>query len=350
MLVALLLAPSAQAWEIRPDPAFGEAFQRSSGWLGADGAYSVKLRGPWSGWLFSDTFVGSASDRGALLPGYRFLHNSWARFSLPNPHLALFSENSLVEARREHWYWVSQPVLDEHQRGYLFLGEFGSAPGPEGLNFAQTGSAVAPLDWRGEAPKVGKPVSIPHFRPEPAPVHFGAAALREGDWLYLYGTRDFHTRRELLLARAPWSSVTEARRWQFWAGSQWQESLNAASVLVPETSNELSVYRYGPEYRLLHQVGKTLWLHRASRPEGPWSERVALYETPEEPPIWTYNGKAHPEFVDEEGGMLITYNCNAMPAPLVLEDIDRYRPRCLRLYGDPWLKGSPTGPSSAGGV
>ena len=43
-------------------PEWDALFQRESGWIGADGNYSIPLKGETTLWLFSDTFVGTVKD------------------------------------------------------------------------------------------------------------------------------------------------------------------------------------------------------------------------------------------------------------------------------------------------
>src|SRR5271169_1245436 len=43
-------------------PEWDALFQRESGWIGADGDYSIPLKADTTLWLFSDTFVGKVKD------------------------------------------------------------------------------------------------------------------------------------------------------------------------------------------------------------------------------------------------------------------------------------------------
>ena len=43
-------------------PEWDAMFQRESGWVGADGNYSIPLKGDTTLWLFSDTLVGKVQD------------------------------------------------------------------------------------------------------------------------------------------------------------------------------------------------------------------------------------------------------------------------------------------------
>jgi hypothetical protein len=46
----------------KTDPEWDALFERESGWIGADGNYSIPLGGDTTLWLFSDTFVGKVKD------------------------------------------------------------------------------------------------------------------------------------------------------------------------------------------------------------------------------------------------------------------------------------------------
>ena len=335
LLLASLLwvqaaAAPTQDWKVTPDPSWDACFQRTQGWNGADGAYSVGLAGGWTGWLFSDTMVGTVNPDGSRSPDNRFLHNSWARIEGQRPANSVFSSDELIGAD-SNWYWVYQPVLEKDHRGYLFLGEFTIGEGPEGLNFRQVGTCLAQLDWRGDAPIVSGLLPVPYFREQPA-VNFGAAVIHDDQWIYVYGTRDFTTRKEVLLARVPQGHVDQFERWQFWP--DWSDSLDDAKPLLKEASNEFSVFWKDSEVRLLTQVGNEVRLYRSSSPSEPFSESVVLQKLPQEDSVMTYNAKAHPEM---GWPLLITYNRNALPPELIMKKADRYRPRCLRLSHDPWL-------------
>ena len=336
--VALLLVCSvlAQTRCTTPDPAWNRLFSRRQGWSGADGAYSVALPGGDLGWLFSDTFVGRVDASGRRDPRSRFLHNSWARTGARG---ARFAEIALLQARPGHWYWVYAPTLDEDGRGWLFVGEFTSAPGAAGFDFRQTGTALAALDWSGPSPRLGRPVSLPFFTSgAEGVVHYGASAVRDGEFLYVWGTRDRKGVKSARLARVPAQHPQNPSAWRFWTGTAWGERAADAVEFPGETANEFSVYRHPKRggWRWLDQVGRSIRLRRAPRPEGPWSDPVVVAETPaEQGGAWSYNAKAHPELSDGRG-LLITYNSNAFPPQQVMQHADLYRPRCLRLTRDPW--------------
>ena len=61
LLAALELCAGAEPAG-KAAPEWDALFQRSAGWTGADGAYSIQLSADTTLWLFSDTFVGRVKD------------------------------------------------------------------------------------------------------------------------------------------------------------------------------------------------------------------------------------------------------------------------------------------------
>ena len=57
---------------------YSSKFDRTEGWTGADGAYSVRLPSGDTLWLFSDTFWGGVNPEGKRAAGTRFINNSVA--------------------------------------------------------------------------------------------------------------------------------------------------------------------------------------------------------------------------------------------------------------------------------
>jgi hypothetical protein len=303
-------------------------FQRREGWTGADGAYSVALPENRKLWLFSDTFAGAADPAGNRLPGWKFVHNSWALD--PGNGKLKFSCQPLFQPPDGHgWFWVYASLLSPRGSLWTFLGQFEPAPGAPGFGFRQRGCWLAESSLKG--PAVQHYVPLPCFhRQAGATVTFGAAVLGCGQpYVYVYGTSDTGTDKSLLLARV---RLDDPTRWSYWHNGVWSQLLSDAAPLVSGVSNELSVYRERDGLRLLSQHGSNIELRRAVQPWGPFSPPVTVYRTPE---AFSYNAKAHPEYRSSQG-MLVTYNVNCLDPKKVEANAWIYRPRCLRLR-DPWL-------------
>ena len=154
---------------------------------------------------------------------------------------------------------------------------------------------------------------------------------------------------------------------------------------MPDNSSEMSVSIHPelpPEHRWLavygapFQIGsegggtvtpsRAIYARSAPRPEGPWSERVLLYEIPEvsatprrsgatvryagkaprpllSPETFCYAAKAHPRFA-EPGTLLLTYVCSLRGGglgarPRLLHDLETYVPRVVSVGMPPALRG-----------
>src|ERR1035441_8086177 len=75
LLAALELCADAEPVG-KAAPEWDALFQRESGWIGADGAYSIPFTSDTTLWLFSDTFVGKVKDGKRL--DARMINNSIA--------------------------------------------------------------------------------------------------------------------------------------------------------------------------------------------------------------------------------------------------------------------------------
>jgi len=52
----------AADWGAKSAPEYDRLFQRTNGWIGADGDFTVSLTNKLTLWLFSDTFIGDVRD------------------------------------------------------------------------------------------------------------------------------------------------------------------------------------------------------------------------------------------------------------------------------------------------
>ncbi|MCA9791237.1 MAG: DUF4185 domain-containing protein [Candidatus Eremiobacteraeota bacterium] len=331
LLLALLwlgLPAMAQPVVVQ-DHAYTAALRRSSGWTGADGAYSLPVRGG-TLWLFSDTFVGQVAEDGSRLPGWRMVHNSLAlqpgtdpagmEFWLPPEGHSWFEPPD-----GKGWFWLLDGVESEPGRVWVFLSGFEST-GAGSFDFTGRGGWLAELRVGASGPKV-----IGYQRVDFGPAVYGAAILAEGDHLFLYGTIDHRDHRELVLARSG-PDPSRLEEWRFAGPSGWTSRASEARVLLPEVSNEFSVHFENGSYWLIYESGGRIYRRRSSRPEGPFSAPEMVYQPPEatRQGLFTYNAKAHPELSPEQG-LLVSYNVNTFDNDRHLHEGWLYRPHFIRL-------------------
>lgn len=382
-------------------------FADQDGWLGGDAAASVVLPGGdgrSSLWLFGDSFVarsGATRER-----SYPFVHNSiaishcddrgdwrldfeWGHRADGTPR-AFFEPDPtapwVVEVRHETgespYYW---PISAASVRGTLFVALLRVAPasasGPFRLPFRLVGVDLARIE-NTDRPPAEWPIRYSTLATR-ADVLPAASLVASGEHLYLFAFLERGDGRSpRILTRLPlasleaWQSDLEHELETLAMDGRWLPGLEpgSARILMDDDASEMSVH-FDPELGEWLAVysdptttagdapADTVWLRRAARLEGPWSDRVALLRIPELGSSWAegspstragapdsepgelfcYAGKAHPELAGS-GELLVTYVCNVFAETgdeeaSVLERLrttpSLYRPRAVHLSVPP---------------
>lgn len=206
-LAFLLVAVTAEIslrgadWSGESLPAYDRLFQRTTGWIGADGDFTVALTSDLTLWLFSDTFVGEIRD------GHRWhasmIHNSaaWQHGTDPAsaqvewfyPKSATGEPASLISpADGKGYYWLFDGLM-ANGKLFLFLAQIEPTDAKGAFGFRQIGT------WLGE---VANPLAPPtQWRVEQKKIpfaqfgagedySFGSAGLVTNGWVYIYGIRE----------------------------------------------------------------------------------------------------------------------------------------------------------------
>jgi Domain of unknown function (DUF4185) len=189
---------------------------------------------------------------------------------------------------------------------------------PGALSGDANGLALRPLGTRVASVHVDNqnaqvtPVSELLFGANAPSFRFG---LRAEDYIYLYGCpkRSSDSHFECLLARAPVNEATKAASYKFRTTGGWSNDLSAASAVLSDTRDEISV-SYNPylqRYLAVHLVWieAKLRLQTAPRPEGPWETFADIpLPPPEGGQISHFAGVEHPELSARCGRQLsLTY-------------------------------------------
>lgn len=356
-------------------PEWTALFDRTAGWTGADGIFSVPLDGvdaPGTAretlFLFSDTVIGEVLPDGSRADGARIVNNTMARLSGGTPDSSRIDffwrteseapravfEPDTPEAESDAWYWNQDGVVIDGTLHSLFL-RLGPAGG--GFPFEVVGVNLVSFPV-ADVLDGGLPVNVeqrdtPLFRPDQPDrgnVQFGAglmlntaaaAAPHPDGFLYVYGVQNEATKK-LLVARVPPKDIADFGAWRFWDGAEWNPSLDDAAPVTDRVSNELSVTPLADGRFLLVFQRDALAPWVAARvgesPVGPWGEVVNLYQCPEaaaDPDTFCYNAKAHPH-LSAPGELLVSYNVNTFDFfGDFFDDASLYRPRFIRLTGLP---------------
>ena len=153
-------------------------------------------------------------------------------------------------------------------------------------------------------------------------INWGAAATVDGDWLYLYGTRQTGEAsvfgRELYVSRVPVAESTNAAAMQYWNGSEWQSDASGVVPIldaVDGTSQTLSVNRLDGRWTAISKRGGdladkiTMWT--ADQPYGPWTA-TDVGESPngQDTGNLQYTPLSHPGIRTPSGRLLVSVSRN----------------------------------------
>ncbi|MGW7247334.1 hypothetical protein [Streptomyces decoyicus] len=365
---------------------YGDDNARMDDWTGGDGTHSVRLPDGRTLWLFSDTFL----DRIQPPPNPQGQKHRWR--TADTGGVPLLRHNSAVVMSRSGrlertltggpaagapgpffpdppgggWRWPVRASVEPRTPGapekvvrvLLWHRAPGTGPWIFGVPHATEVATLSlpALRLEGITETVG-PASVadPGRR-----VLYGAAAVRDGGWTYVFGSDDppSSPASSAFLARVPAGRLADRGSWRFRDGAHWRRQAGRAGPVLRAggrrgVGSAFSVVRDGPAWVLITMdtggdgaAGmRALTSYWSCAPFGPWHGPDGRL-TPPRPPapdpqhVAVYNPQIHPEFM-ANGEFLLSYDVNwlgppGVPAdPRVNGDVELYRPRFLRVRMGP---------------
>lgn len=351
-------------------------FDRTGGWTGADGVYSIPLvendrlssATPASRTFvtFSDTFIGNVNAQGNRSPDSYLIRNSTAliRGAAPDPQNIDFNFRTggsglaapvFPNNPNSSWFW---PVDGAVVGSDLHLFSLRMKPVSGGFGFDYEGitllsTAITPGNLANDPPvfwSYAQNDNTGLFVPASGGVGsriFGQAvmnntvqggAFKPDGYIYLYGVRNDFLNKRLIVARVPRAQIADPSQYRFFNGSAWVVGAANAQPLIgaDHLSSEFSVTptpdgRYLLVFNYDDIFGNRIAARYANSPTGPWSAPVFLYTIPESnltPNTFVYGGKAHPA-LSRPGELLISYHVNSFDFNELYQFADIYRPRFI---------------------
>ncbi len=315
---------------------------------GADVGADVLLQDGRRAWLFGDTL------RSADFDGQRFVRNSMLVFGEQCAHVVLPADGGALVPDRddEVGYWPMS-VGSEQRDGYDLVGvglqRVRGAQAPDGPQaFENLGPAFARFRVeRGGVPELLRVTDIGPDDVDTERPTWGAAVAVVDGWAYLYGTARPTDAAENLVfgfsmrvARSRTEHLADPSRWQYWDGEGWQDEAGRAATLIDAdggVSQTLSVFERDGRWFAVSKrdefLGSDLVVRSAPSPTGPFVAGDPVAEIPSDPDSGElrYMPLAHPDLLQEDGSVVVSYSRNETDVEKVSDDPFLYRPRFLRI-------------------
>lgn len=317
-------------------------FSYKDGWYGGDGAYSIKLDGKRTLWIFGDTFVSGQQGRQDRI-GMDVMLGTTLGISTCSEdgvfeikyYVKKTSEKFISSFSENEWLWPQDPFI-ANSTLYIPLLIVEAKPDMEGpFKFKIAGHKIAKItnyeaaepdrwimDYIDLTPGIPKEI-----------IAFATTSVVYQNYVYYYplcvSTGDLPIIFGNILARIPINELNDPADAieYFTKDGIWEKELNPAKVkiVIAAGVSELSVRYHENDkkwiavYMSTRNNGDQLLYQLADAPEGPWSEPKALLKTiPEVNPESTlfdknnfcYAGKEHIEF-SRDKNLVVSYVCNS---------------------------------------
>jgi hypothetical protein len=324
-------------------------FRRTGGWVAGDGAFSVALADGRTIWLTGDSHIDDYDKATHTLPCLFQVRNaallqpardwSWTHTETltgNDPRSKYFYR---TDSTGRYWHW---PISGIQLGDTVYLYYSGLERAEGGFGFKNTDKDV----WvKVKYPEIK--IAGQHDLQDFNGINFGIGFIK-GDkdgYVYAYGTK-FNKEKngsDLYVGRFPASDPNKP--WEFWDGAAWSKTSTKAAIIA-RTAFSPQVSKVKNKYLLVSSAlsvacdqGKDIYTAVSSRVTGPFSAPKAIYtlnDTLQGHYPFFYVPVAHPQFINDKGEILITYNVNGYE-PCVKGCVnnrmnpDHYRPRGIRV-------------------
>lgn len=300
-----------------------------NGWTGGDGAMSYKLPDDRVMWLWGDSFLDTVyPDRHRPVVG--FIHNQVTTMDLTGGNFTTYyggtKQNPLpyFQANGSRFYWPSFQFMNyNNTQVYVFLDKI-KATGTGTFDFKTVGVDMAVLNYPSLTIQKIVPFSTG------SQINWSGDAFESSDgYVYLFGTESTQYNKFIHVART--SKTDPVNDVTYWNGSTWTKDASTSIRVQGGVSESYSFFQYQGKQYLLSQgnlLSPNIYIWNAASPVGPFTNKRLIYTTPQKVgnfDVWTYNAKAHPEFITNNQ-LLVGYCSNSQTTQGLYKDADTYRP------------------------
>lgn len=353
-----------------PAPEWTALMERTSGWFGADGVFSIpldgieeqKIKNKRTLFIFSDTYIGEVENN-VPKPGNVMVNNTtaWMQGNIPDKSAVSFEYNKNKDgnptsyfapdnknSKEGEYFWLGDGFINHAKNNALYIFAYHvHKTGPNVFDFEANNIALLKIkDPTPECISNYEQIAtyLGYIHPEYGRVYFGsgvfvntkkANAPNPDGFVYIYGIAE--GKKSLIAARTKPVDFENIEKWTFWNGEEWAENKENITPITDGLSNELSVTptedgRYLLTFTVLG-ISDKIGIQVGSSPVGPFGEVNEVYTCPEykEKGLLPYNAKAH-YHLSKPGELLVSYNTITFN---FWEDIQKdatiYHPRFIKV-------------------
>jgi len=343
------LETSVQVSSVQPDDELSNAFHTDrNGWIGADGAYSVRLNETTTMWTFGDTFIGKEENNKRSSDTTMINNTAAVQKLVPNSPMQfkwLKSDgkpSSLWKPKdKTEYFWPGDGIAVDGKL-FVFLHKIRTdKTRPEPFQFRTVSDYIARVDNPLDEPEKWK-VTYADLGNDAEEIEFGTATIRDGDYLYIYSSYgkaksglDAHPAVLARLSITSLKVLDTSKIEYFTKTSTWSKQANDLAILFKDGAPEMSVTKVdgvkGFVAVYMPPMTKHVSVRHAEALTGPWGAPTKVYDCPEkEDSVILYSAKAHQEFATKPNELVMTYCRNYKTFDAHFKDAGMYYPKAVR--------------------
>ena len=319
-------------------------FNRETGWIASDGAYSFPLGNGKVLWTFGDSFTNDYDAKTGTVPCLFNVRsaamlqplNSWdwhQTTTILNPQKSTLFHSDTT-ANHFNWPGTGFAVKDT---AYVYCYNMKNVS--TGMGFENGGDCAFAKIKIPEMTVVGYHI-LQNFNG----IEFGIGFEKStaDGFVYAFGNKglSFGNNRAYL-ARFPIDNPNAG--WTFWDGKGWNKDVKAAHAIGENHQAGVTVSKVKNKYVMLSTAfsvgcdqGKSIYVQVSDKRTGPFTKEKLLYtldDTLNGHYPFFYLAAAHPEFINDKDELLITYCINGYGTCVKTCVNNRFNPNYYRPRG-----------------
>lgn len=337
--------------KVRKDTIVTQFFQRESGLIAGDGGFSVPMTSGKVLWLMGDSHIDDYDKASASVPCLFQVRNAalvqpvgdWSRkntVTLTGNYTGIRSylKNQVPDSL---FCWPGAGL----QLGdfiYIYCASLKNAGGGA-FGFTASGNDfLAKIRVKDLSQK--EYITLPSFND----ISFGTGFVRRNNWVYMYGQRYTPSTITCALYVSRFDARRPFEKIEYWDGKEWSGDVSRSAVIASQqgVSGTFHVSEVKGKILLLSSelsincdAGKEIYYALSDQPLGSFTAKKLLYAIDDRKdghiPFF-YAAIAHPEYVNDQNELLVTYAINGYGTCVTdcvngRMDPDLYRLRGIRI-------------------